>query len=79
MGVPEIGLVFRVAQLYCLHRSCTISQSSTSSRLLSAGSLHKLSHVPVTRRTLGAAELGFDPSGIFTFESYLLFDVSLSD
>lgn len=39
--------------------------------------LYMLSHVPVATRTLDAADLGFDPGGIFMFESYLLFNVSL--
>lgn len=68
-----------MAELHCLHRSCVTSQSSARSRFLSADSLLKLSHVPVTRRTLDVADLGFDPGGIFMFESYLLFNVSLSD
>lgn len=56
-----------------------MSLSSTSSRLQSVESSCKLSQVPVTRTALDVADLGSDPGGIFTFESYLLFHVSLSD
>lgn len=79
IGVPETGLMLRVAELHCLHRSFVMSQPCTSSWFLSAESLRKLSRVPVTRRTRDAADLGFDPGGIFLFESYLLLNVSLSD